>query len=104
MAFVYEKVVLQELSDLLGQFGRDLETESENLQTAAANLAQAWDGNAGLDAFRTSKHTWDQQFGLPGDTGPTTAIGLVKALSTAVEDALHNAVAADTKVQVGFGG
>jgi hypothetical protein len=100
---LYEKTVLTELSALLGQYYGDLSTEADNLQTAAAKLTEAWKENEGLVAFKISKGNWDNKFGQPGDTGPDTALGKIKALSQAVDAALNNAVAADTKVAQAFG-
>ncbi|MFF0452330.1 WXG100 family type VII secretion target [Nocardia africana] len=102
---LYERTVLQELSDLLNGFHKDLQSEASNLQDCAAKLAQAWEGNAGLEAFQKSKQKWDQQFGdINGDSDPSTAMGKVSALSKAVAAAMNNATAADKVVANGFGG
>ncbi|MBO0853866.1 MAG: hypothetical protein J2P18_08865 [Nocardia sp.] len=101
---LYERTVLQELSELLTGFHNDLRNEAENLDAAAKKLAQSWDGNKALDAFQASKNKWDQQFGKLDDNDPATAMGKVQALSQAVDAAMRNATAADTKVTGGFGG
>ncbi|MBU3065201.1 hypothetical protein KO481_27200 [Nocardia sp. NEAU-G5] len=98
----YEESVLTELSDQLIQFGKDLVAESGNFHTAAGKLGQAWDGNSGLAAFQASVKKWDTQFGQEGDTGPSTAIGMINSLARAVQTALANAKAADTGVQNAF--
>lgn len=102
---LYERTVLQELSELLEDFHKDLRTEAENLQSCAANLAQSWEGNAGLEAFQTSKRKWDQEFGdVNNETDPNTTMGKISALSKAVQQAMNNASAADKVVSQGFGG
>ncbi len=102
---LYERQVLQELSDLLDGFHKDLRSEADNLQNCAAKLAQSWEGNAGLDAFQQSKKKWDQEFGdINDETDPNTTMGKIAALSKAVTTAMNNASAADKVVSQGFGG
>lgn len=102
---LYERQVLEELSHQLTTFHGNLQAEAENLQQAAGKLAQAWEGNSGLEAFQTSKSKWDQQFGdVHGDNDPSTAMGMIQALSKAVDAAMHNALTADKAVANGFGG
>lgn len=102
---LYERTVLQELSELLDGFHKDLTAEAGNLQDTAGKLALAWEGNAGLEAFETSKHKWDLEFGdLHGDSDPNSTLGKISALSRAVSTAMNNATAADKVVANGFGG
>ncbi|MEV5649101.1 hypothetical protein AB0L57_12690 [Nocardia sp. NPDC052254] len=102
---LYERQVLQELSDLLDGFHKDLRSEAENLQTCAGKLAQSWEGNAGLEAFQNSKKKWDQEFGdINDENGPDTTMGKIARLSKAVQQAMNNASAADKVVSQGFGG
>ncbi|MBU3068078.1 hypothetical protein KO481_42005 [Nocardia sp. NEAU-G5] len=98
----YEEGVLQDLSDQLSQFAKDLGSESTDFHTHAKALAAAWEGNAGLAAFQNSVKKWDTQFGPEGDTSKDTAIGLLNTLSQSVSQALQNAKAADNGVKNAF--
>ncbi|WP_216911442.1 hypothetical protein OG225_38710 [Nocardia sp. NBC_01377] len=103
---LYNGPILQTLSEELATHRGALVAEAANLQAAAKRLGIAWEGNTGLDAFNIAKHKWDVEFGNPEKDGesPDSTIGIIDALSKAVEQAKNNAFHADGKVSQGFGG
>ncbi|WP_040794562.1 hypothetical protein [Nocardia higoensis] len=101
---LYDKGALQTLSIELDDHRKDLVTQSGNLQAAAAKLASAWQDNESLVAFNQAKRKWDAEFGDEAGSDPESTIGMMDALSKAVDQALRNAINADSKVAQGFGG
>lgn len=101
---LYDRNALQTLSNELADHRTELLRQSGNLQNAAKNLASAWEDNEGLAAFNVAKTKWDAEFGNELGQDPQSTIGMIDALSKAVEQALRNALNADSKVAQGFGG
>ncbi|WP_327151645.1 hypothetical protein [Nocardia sp. NBC_01329] len=103
----YNAKVLEELISDLSGLRADLRTQAGNLQTAAANLSAAWEGNDGFEGFRGAKSRFDVEFGTE-DTGDMTVddttIGTLNGLGRAVEAAWQNAKGTDSKIGASFGG
>ena len=103
----YNAPVLEGLISDLVDLRKELRTNAANLQTAASNLANAWEGNAGFDGFRGAKTRFDAEFGTE-DTGDMTVddttIGTLNGLGKAVEAAWQHALHTDNQVGKAFGG
>ncbi|GAB3207357.1 hypothetical protein [Nocardia tengchongensis] len=109
---LYDKVQMTHLIDTLRQYHRDLVAvagdgqsavdTSSDLGQACERLKQAWsDPNSGaengaLEGVKAAKSEWDTAYAHK-------CLSTLDAVATAVENALHNALAADAKVGQSFG-
>ncbi|MBA4857743.1 hypothetical protein IU443_08810 [Nocardia farcinica] len=91
---LYDEATMTELFNNLNENYAKLQQEGENLETAAAKLSQAWEGNAALAGFTTVKSKWDNEF---GDT-----LVILNKVAAAVENALQRALGTDQKIGDGF--
>ncbi|MFD6353547.1 hypothetical protein KHQ06_01590 [Nocardia tengchongensis] len=109
---LYDKNQMTHLVETLRQYHRDLVAvagdgtapidTSSDLGQACEKLKQAWsDPNSGaengaLEAVVAAKSDWDKAYA-------NKCLSTLDAVATAVENALHNALAADAKVGQSFG-
>ncbi|MEV0356825.1 type VII secretion protein EsxR [Nocardia sp. NPDC050697] len=92
---LYDEATMTELfTSLNTNYGKLLQ-QADDLQTAAGQLATAWEGNDGLAGFQSSKTKWD------GEYEDTTT--LLNRIAAEVENALQRALGTDGKVGDGFG-
>ncbi|WP_306360370.1 hypothetical protein [Nocardia sp. CC227C] len=100
----YNEAALTELQESLVGLKDKLVGQASELQTAATNLMNAWEGNEGFVAFKQAKDAWDQEFGSADGAEPGSTIYILNKLSEAVGNALVNAKSADKAVYDGFSG
>ncbi|MFE2995120.1 hypothetical protein ACFXG4_08945 [Nocardia sp. NPDC059246] len=108
---LYDKTQMTQLVDTLRQYHRDLvavagdgtsaNDTSSDFGQAYQKLKQAWsDPNSGaengaLEFVNQAKTEWDSAYA-------DKCLSTLDAVATAVENALHNALAADSKVGQSF--